>query len=272
MNAIVNSTTCPLMRHPSMECEMVDEALFGWPVTILENSRDGWCLVRTHYRYTGYAPASCLLPGNSNAARWADLTRQVVRKGVCTVLAAPFVQSWPMATLTRGALVASRGEPDEKGWVKVSLPDGREGYTKISFLGKYYEKPAFDSEQALRAALASTAAEYLGTHYRWGGKSPLGIDCSGLAFMAYFLNGVIIYRDAAIKEGFPLREISRNDLKPGDLIFFPGHVAVYEGKGSFIHSTGFAGSDGVVRNSLNPAAPDYRADLDRSVTGVGSIF
>ena len=63
-------------------------------------------------------------------------------------------------------------------------------------------------EDELAAALMQRRTIYLGAQYRWGGKTPLGIDCSGLVSMAYLLSGVIIYRDAAIKPGFALHEIS----------------------------------------------------------------
>lgn len=61
-------------------------------------------------------------------------------------------------------------------------------------------------------------------------------------------------------------------MKPADLLFFPGHVAMYLGEQKYIHSTGKAGSDGVVINSLDPAAPDYRPDLPEKLTGAGSWF
>ena len=120
--------------------------------------------------------------------------------------------------------------------------------------------------------MTETALSYLGTHYRWGGKTPVGIDCSGLVSMSYLLNGVVIWRDAQIRESFPVHPIPRSCKKPGDLLFFPGHVAMYLGQERFIHSTARAGSDGVVLNSLDPAAPDYREDLDKGMTAVGSIF
>jgi len=127
-------------------------------------------------------------------------------------------------------------------------------------------------ETQIRRELIRTAYSYLGTQYRWGGKSPLGIDCSGLTFMSYYLNGIIIYRDAAIKEGFAIREINIKDIGIGDLIYFPGHIAMYLGGGKYIHSTARKGSDGVVINSLIKGEEDYREDLAASIKAVGSIF
>ncbi|MFR6589933.1 MAG: C40 family peptidase [Gallintestinimicrobium sp.] len=61
---------------------------------------------------------------------------------------------------------------------------------------------ALGSEEAFRESIMQTAYSCLGTQYRWGGKTACGIDCSGLAFMSYFRNGILIWRDAAIKEGY----------------------------------------------------------------------
>ena len=195
MKALINAPICPLMTRPSRQCELGDEALFGMAVEVLEETLPGWYRVRTPYRYEDYAPADCLLFGEHNVQRWLSLPKRVVLKSICDVLSGPAVTCFPLVTLTRGALVAPVREPDEKGWIRVELPDGREGYTKSSFLGEYYEKPVFDQEDALRSAIVNSALSYLGTHYRWGGKTPMGIDCSGLASMAYLLNGVVIWRD-----------------------------------------------------------------------------
>ena len=100
----------------------------------------------------------------------------------------------------------------------------------------------------------------------------MGIDCSGLVFMAWRLNGVSLYRDAKIVEGYPVREIPRNALAPADLLFFPGHVALYLGEGRYLHSTARSGSCGVVVNSLDPADGSFRPDLAERLTAVGSVF
>ncbi len=272
MHAIVTQPICPLMSRPARQCERADEALAGMVVEVLEETVPGWYQVRTPYRYEGYAPAEALLFGESYVRRWMGLPKRVVLKGICDVLSGPAVACFPLATLTRGAILSPVGEPNADGWQRVELPDGREGYTKCSFLGEYYEKPRFDDPEALRRAVVETALTYQGAHYRWGGKTPMGIDCSGLVSMSYLLNGVVIYRDAAIVEGFPVHEIPRSEMRPGDLLFFPGHVAMYLGEGKFLHSTAHNGSDGAVVNSLNPDDPDYRADLDQGMTAVGTIF
>ena len=272
MRAIVNTPICPLMSQPRPDCELADEALFGMVVEVLERTCPDYWRVRTRYRYEGYAPVSCLLAGETNVTLWQGRLRRVIlHKNTCDILAQPKVQSWPLVSLPRGALVSPVGEPEE-GWQKVALPDGQEGYTRSSFLDIYYENPIDLPETALRQRLVETASLYIGTHYRWGGKSPLGIDCSGLVSMAYLLNGILIYRDADIRPGFSSREISRDRLGAGDLLFFPGHVAMYMGGEKYLHSTGRAGSDGVVINSLDPGAPDYREDLAKSITAIGSYF
>lgn len=272
MKAIVNSPICPLMSQPRHDCELADEALYGMVVEVLEQTTPGYWKIRTHYRYEGYAPVSCLLAGDQAADAWAALPKKVVlHKNTCDVMTTPKVQSWPIVTLTMGAVVAPRGEPEE-GWQLVSLPDGRQGYVRSAWLDTHYESPIDLPEDALRQRLCDTAMLFARTHYRWGGKTPLGVDCSGLVSMSYLLNGIIIWRDASIKEGFPVHAIDLKDIKPGDLMFFPGHVAMYMGNDRYIHSTGKAGSDGVVINSLNPNAPDYRADLREKLNGVGSYF
>ena len=272
MKAIVNVAVCPMLAGPAKENTVEDEALFGMVVDILEEPVPGWYKIRTHYRYEGYVAAGHLIVSDAAAEAWAALPKKVVRnKNCCDVLSHPKVQGWHLQDLVRGCVVSPVGEA-ENGWQKVRLPDRREGYVQASILDTYYTAPCSDNEGSLRRALTEAARLYQGTHYRWGGKSPRGIDCSGLVSMAYMLCGILIYRDAKIMEGFPIREIPKEEMKPGDLILFPGHVAMYLGDGEYIHSTGRSGDDGVVFNSLDPAAPHYRADLVEKITQVGTFF
>ncbi|MDE7261671.1 MAG: C40 family peptidase [Oscillospiraceae bacterium] len=269
MRAVVSSPICPLYLRPSAQCELADEALLGWTVEILDEAAPGWYQVRTDYGYTGYAPAAGLTVGDGNAKRWEALRRRTVIRGVCSVRSAPKVQGWQITLLPRGAEIAVHGEPDANGWQQVSLPDGREGYTKTGFL---FDVPRLEDEASLRAHIVSMARLYQDAHYLWGGKTTLGIDCSGLSFMAYRLSGVTIWRDASIREGYPIHAVDPAQVKPGDLLFFPGHVAVYMGDGRYIHSTARNGSDGVVVNSLRPEHEDFRPDLLERLTSVGSLF
>ena len=273
-----------------------------------EKLPDGVAEVVTFYGYHGYVFEPDLYFMEESDLR-AYLGAELVMAGRATdVLSLPKVQGVRLLELERGAVLRRLREAEpHDGWAKVQLVDGTTGYVRDVALepvrypmtavftqeaGRSFDealalaegcKPetlvqtALDrwhggSEAAFRNQLVEQAKKYLGTEYRWGGKSGRGIDCSGLVSSAYMQCGVLIYRDAKLVEGWPMHEISFEEKKRGDALYFPGHIALYLGEGRYIHSTGAANSGGVVLNSLDPADPLYREDLVKSLYAVGSLF
>ncbi len=100
-------------------------------------------------------------------------------------------------------------------------------------------------ESYIRRSLVGTAESFLGVPYLWGGATPEnGFDCSGLAMAVYEYNGFALPRTSheQFAAGAP---VDRDDLQPGDLVFFSGpangkvtHVGIYTGNGRFIHAPG----------------------------------
>ena len=268
--------------------------------------------VVTFYGYHGFVRRDALKFVSEDALRDYLPQPLVLVGRATDVLSLPKVQGVRMLELERGCLLRRLPEPPEEalahtGWAKVALLDGRTGYVRdvalepvrfeMTAVFSQREGLAFDdalaearkitagelvpqalqawydgSEEAFRDAVCAQAKKYLGTEYRWGGKSGRGIDCSGLVSSAYMECGVLIYRDARIVEGWPMHQIPFPDKKRGDALYFPGHIALYLGEGRYIHSTGASASGGVVINSLDPADPLYREDLVKSLYAVGSVF
>lgn len=270
MNAVVNVMIASLHEKTDSHSELVDEVLYGMPVEILEDINEKWVKVRTFYRYEGYTLKSNVIIGQETAANWITDADYVINQRFADVLTSPKIQSETIITLTRGAFIRVIEEAGlEPTWSKVQLVTGQLGYVRTGWVQQRIK--VYTANEALfREQVIQSAFSYLGTPYRWGGKTPFGIDCSGLCSMAYMLNGAYIYRDAKIMDGFPLREISREQLKRGDLIFFPGHVAMYIGNEQYIHSS--LGGNEVNVNSLNPLDDHYREDFATTITGYGSLF
>lgn len=267
-----------------------DEGLYGMPLLILEERGD-WYKVRTHYSYEGYI-------AKKDVIFKQKIGLQMVADGqYVDVLSIPKVQGVPLISLTKGCLLEATEEV-VSGYRKVILLDGRVGFIPEKYLTKkIFPTDAFcaegtaaddrafkiylkkllnvhfeGSEEKFRNAVCATALSYIGTQYRWGGKSLLGIDCSGMTSMSYMLNGILTYRDAKVVEGYPVKEIPRKDMKEGDLLYFTGHIALYLGEGLYIHSTARTGSNGMDINSFNPEDTNYRKDLDEGLLKVGTIF
>jgi cell wall-associated NlpC family hydrolase len=90
---------------------------------------------------------------------------------------------------------------------------------------------------ATHSSVVSIAERYLGVPYRWGGASPSGFDCSGLVMYVYGQVGVSLPHSSYAQYGMG-SPVSRDQLQPGDLVFFDGlgHVGIYVGGNSFIHA------------------------------------
>ena len=128
--------------------------------------------------------------------------------------------------------------PDAR-FLKI-LHNGKTCFAPRRNLKKASDLAKFSVENAKRNQIAKFALSYLGTPYRWGGKSSNGIDCSGLCFMAYYMAGLCVYRDAEPDRRF-VREIPFENLKKADLIYYNGHVTMYLGQGKYIHSSATLG-------------------------------
>ncbi|WP_242843036.1 C40 family peptidase [Lacrimispora celerecrescens] len=262
-----------------------DEGLYGMGLAITGPNERGFYPVRTFYGYSGFIRKEEIELVSLDELKCWEESELMVTDGIYVdILSLPKVQGVRLLSLFRGSLIKVLSfDSENEGWAKVELLDGRVGYMRNQFLrkkefsqcglwtGELPQKEIVD-EAHFRKSVVETAKQYLGTQYRWGGRSTAGIDCSGLTSESYLLNGILIYRDARIEPGFPVHEIPKDEMLPGDLMYFPGHIAMYMGNGSYIHSTGKIGSGGVVINSLNPQAEDYRADLAESWYASGSIF
>jgi peptidoglycan DL-endopeptidase CwlO len=84
---------------------------------------------------------------------------------------------------------------------------------------------------------ANIAMSQLGQPYVWGGSAPGGFDCSGLVMWAYAQVGVSLPHSSYGQYGYGV-PVSRDQLQPGDLVFFDGlgHVGIYIGGGQFVHA------------------------------------
>lgn len=297
--ALVIAPHAYLRSGGSDSCGIEDEVFSGWALRLLQEENEDYVQVETHYGYVGYVRWEEIVPISrtelmirQNKAHFSRISMPEV-----DLLDQPKVQGLPLELLMRNSIVEVLDPEVVEGWSLVRSAAGQEGYIHtdnmdvrmdsdghllqeepqdreyIRLLCEYarFSEEA-DSEELLREKLVRSAKKYLGTQYRWGGKSSQGIDCSGLVFMSYMENGILIWRDAQIKEGYPIREIPREQLKKGDLIFFPGHVAMYLGDEHYIHSTGYNGTPYVTINSLREQDRDCRRDLIGKITGYGSIF
>ena len=254
--ALVNISTAYVRSRPSHSGELVTQQLMGFPIKILDSEGE-WNKVETIDGYKGYIINNTLVTLTDEAySQWKSLPRVVV--SVHKELSVSDSRGIQVSDVVPGAILGYGGIcPSDSLMAVVVLPDGRRGLLDaVSFtdISEWCDQPL-----AVDRVIAY-GMDNLGAPYMWGGMSPKGMDCSGMTWAAYWLNGRLLQRDAS-KQALMGSKISDwRQLKAGDLAFFGNpatgritHVALpRDDCGNIVHS-----SQGRVRlNSIDPSAPD----------------
>jgi cell wall-associated NlpC family hydrolase len=208
----------PMRAGPMHDAALLTEALAGERVTVYETDEEGWAWGQLESDgYVGWLPAAALLaPGAPSTHKVAAL-RTLVFPG-------PSIKLPPVDGLPLGAKVAVEREQD------VFAVTAAGGYLPTSHLAPL---------GAVEADFVEVAERFVGTPYLWGGKSVLGIDCSGLVQVALTACGVKCSRDSDMQESALGKPASLAGLQRGDLIYWKGHVAIALGRNSMIHANAF---------------------------------
>ena len=276
--ALVNHSVTDMRREPRRLAERVSQALLGEAVRILEVGED-WHYVRLeHDGYMGWVQASALhCCGKEESLGYRAAANMLVTGELAQAYAGPPTAVGFAGTgkLPFGVTLPRAG--GEEGHIALRLPDGHLWWAAEGDLVPVSRRPRPDAGGI--AATLDLVRRSAGVPYLWGGRSPFGYDCSGLAQAFWAVMGVTIPRDAdqQYRHGAPVE----GDPAPGDLLFFGesedytasgaarhariSHVAISLGGSELIHANGSAG--GISYNSFDPHSPLYRAWLYEHFAG-----
>jgi hypothetical protein len=271
---LVNVSVCNIRFISSYDAEMVSQALMGTPVKILKKD-NGWLLVQTPDMYLGWVDSDAIAAMSvSEHDIWKSSSRLFYSMKTGDIYSDRSMGK-VISDIVAGCILEVSGT--QKGGFEVKLPDGRRGFIqaeKAILLDQLSDKTFLNSTNLL-----STAESFMGIPYLWGGTSSKGFDCSGFVKTVYFLNGIILERDASqqFQNGMRLRRGSYPDsLKTGDLLFFGSarrgraratHVGMYIGDTEFIHCSGM-----VRINSLDSTRVNFSRSRRDSFLGIRRII
>ena len=272
--------------QPFHGAELMTQTLLGTPIQILKK-QGGFYLVKSPDGYLAWTDGGSIALMNENKFKeWQAARKVVFVSDYGHAFVKPDATSARVSDLVAGNVMKFLAV--ENGFTKVALPDQRIAFIpndQTTDYATWLKRPLPTAH-----AILATAQTLIGVPYLWGGTSIKEVDCSGFTKTAYFLNGVIIPRDASQQALVGERlDVLENDsisvekclknLKAGDLMFFSAakrrgvnggrvsHTAIYMGNGEFIQSAGM-----VKISSILPTAANYDEYQTKTLVGARRIL
>ena len=258
---IVNLSVANIRSKTEHSAELTTQALLGTPVKIYKK-KSGFYLIQTPDNYISWVDDDGIVQViKSKLKEWIGAEKVIFTKEYGFSFSEPDESSPRVSDLTAGNILVLLGE--QNNFNKVKYPDGRIAFINKIFCTNYSEwlnKPALTNEDIL-----NTAKLIMGVPYLWGGTSAKGVDCSGFTKTVYFLNGIVLARDASqqAEQGELIDTGNGFDkLTAGDLLFFGApatdstkeritHVGIYLGDYKYIHAAGMVKINSFDRNADN---------------------
>ena len=207
-------------RAPASDAPLDTEALKGERVTVYETTAEGWAWGQLDADgYVGWLPASVLRAPGPAATHKVAVPRTFVFPG-------PSIKLPPVEVLSFGCRLAIAHIAE---------------FFAVAPSGGHVPKRHLAPLDAMETDFVTVAERFLGVPYLWGGKTSLGLDCSGLVQVALTACGISCPRDSDMQEralGAPLAT-GLEQLRRGDLLFWKGHVAIARDAATLVHANAF---------------------------------
>lgn len=247
-HGIVKISVANLRDAPKHSAQLVTQATLGMPVKVYKK-QDSWYYIQTPEGYLAWVDYGGIQNMNDEEfSEWKATDKLIFTEPTGNSYTEANSDSQTVSDLVAGNILELVN--DENNFYEVEYPNG-----KKAFIEKAYAQPYADwltSLDQTEEDLVATSKKLMGLPYLWGGTSPKGVDCSGYTKTIFFLNGMVIPRDASqqIHTGEEVdTEKNFENLEKGDLLFFgiPAtdstserviHVGMWIGDNKFIHSMG----------------------------------
>ena len=247
VNGVINNSVANLRSNPRHSAEIATQALLGTPVRILKRE-NGWYLLQTPNKYLAWVDAMAAKRIDKKALEvYKNAKKIIYNKQYGFSYSEPNEKSQTVTDLVSGCILPIIS--DVKGYYQVKYPDNRMAWVKKDEVVDAYE---IFYKNLNKESIVTTARKFTGIPYLWGGTSSKAIDCSGFTSSIYYMNGILLQRDASQQIHYGEKITTKynyESLHAGDLLFFKQsnlndkrdritHVAMYIGDSEFIHASG----------------------------------